>query len=304
MQLYQSLCNVSVVVVTIIAIVFRILSNPLANVFQKVLTTKGQHPLAVNFLTYLALSLLCLSVAGRVPWSQLPVAFWLFSVLGGVAGAVGNGFLIKALQKGDLSVLGPINAYKSVVGLLIGFLLLGEVPGWWGITGVVLIIGGSYFVLDTTNDKFSWTLLKRKEIQYRLLALVLTAIEAVFIKKIILASTVTIAFISWCWFGALFSFLLLPVYHISWQAIIKKIKASHFSYYLFLVMCIGTMQFTTNYVLNHMAVGYALALFQLSTIVSVVLGHRLFKEQNLAKKLLGSVIMIGGSVLIILLKKG
>ena len=58
----------------------------------------------------------------------------------------------------------------------------------------------------------------------------------------------------------------------------------------------------TNYTFKHMAVGYALSLFQLSTIVSVLLGYRFFKEQNIWKKLIGSAIMITGSVLIILLK--
>jgi drug/metabolite transporter (DMT)-like permease len=51
-----------------------------------------------------------------------------------------------------------------------------------------------------------------------------------------------------------------------------------------------------------MAVGYALSLFQLSTIVSVLLGHKFFKELNIRKKLIGSAIMIMGSVIIILLK--
>lgn len=51
-----------------------------------------------------------------------------------------------------------------------------------------------------------------------------------------------------------------------------------------------------------MEVGYALALFQLSTIVSIFLGYRIFKEENIMKKLIGSVIMVAGSVMIILLK--
>lgn len=62
------------------------------------------------------------------------------------------------------------------------------------------------------------------------------------------------------------------------------------------------MQFTTNYTFKHMAVGYALSLFQLSTIVSVLLGHKIFKEQDIRKKLIGSAIMIIGSIVIILLK--
>lgn len=62
------------------------------------------------------------------------------------------------------------------------------------------------------------------------------------------------------------------------------------------------MQYTTNYVFDHMEVGYALALFQLSTIVSILLGYRIFKETDIRKKLVGAFIMIIGSILIILLK--
>jgi drug/metabolite transporter (DMT)-like permease len=245
---------------------------------------------------------LCILIAFRVPWSGLPHQFWTWAVLSGIAGAVGNGFLVKALQQGDLSVLGPINAYKAVVGIIVGIFLLGEWPNVWGAAGTALIIWGSYFVLDTTEERFSWALLRRKEIQYRIWALVLTAIEAVLIKKVIQASDVTTAFLSWCWFGAFFSFWLLPLYKISFAAEVKRFTRSDAGKFALLILCLGTMQLTTNYVFDHMPVGYALALFQLSTIVSVLLGYRVFKEKHIRQKLIGAVIMIAGSLLIILLK--
>ena len=49
-----------------------------------------------------------------------------------------------------------------------------------------------------------------------------------------------------------------------------------------------------------MNVAYALALFQLSAVVSVVLGHRIFAEKEIFKKTMGSLIMIAGAVLIVL----
>lgn len=289
-------------IILTLAVLIRILSNPLGNVFQKTLTARGHHPLAVNFLTYAGLSILCLPLAFSVPWTSLPLPFWVYSVLGGLAGAMGNGFLVKALQRGDLSVLGPVNAYKSVVGLITGIFLLGELPNLLGLLGIALIIWGSYFVLDTTEERFSWSLLRRKEIQYRIWALVLTAIEAVFIKKVILHSSVSTAFLSWCWGGALFSFFLLPLYGLRISSATGKVRPPDYATYLYLIACIGVMQLTTNYVLDRMAVGYALSLFQLSTIVSVLLGYRVFREEQIGKKLVGAFIMLAGSVLIILLK--
>src|SRR5665647_1799070 len=111
--------------------------------------------------------------------------------------------------------------------------------------GIAFIIYGSYFVLDTTEERFTWALLRKSEIQYRIGAMVLSAIEAVFIKKIILASSVTLAFVSWCWFGALFSFLLLFVYRIDLKKEIRKVDRSNVRKYFFLIVCVGTMQFTT-----------------------------------------------------------
>lgn len=256
----------------------------------------------VNFLTYLLLSLACIYTALGIEWKALPDQFWHFSLLAGMAGALGNGFLVKALHKGDLSVLGPVNSYKSVVGLVFGIFLLGEIPNVWGVLGIALIIYGSYFVLDTTEEGFSWQLLKRSEIQYRIWAMILTAIEAVFIKRIILASSTTIAFISWCFFGAFFSFLLLFVNRLSLQEEARHAAPVDYMRYALLIICIGTMQYTTNYAFEQLPVGYALSLFQLSSIASVLLGYRIFNEQDIRKKLIGSVVMIIGSVVIVLLK--
>jgi len=288
---------------TACAVVLRILSNPLSNAFQKQLTAKKNHPLVVNFLSYLILSLACIFVAFGVSWYELPASYWYFSILSGMVGALGNGFLVKALEKGDLSVLGPVNAYKSVIGIVVGIFLLREIPNVWGVLGIGLIIYGSYFVLDTTDERFSWALLRKSEIQFRIWAMILTAIEAVLIKRIILVSSPTIAFISWCWFGAIFSFVLLKVYRLDLKKEFKKITRSNLNKYALLVVCIGTMQYSTNYTFNHIPVGYALSLFQLSILISVFLGHRIFKELGIRKKLIGSAIMIAGSILIILLQK-
>lgn len=287
---------------TSIAVILRILSNPTGNVFQKQLTAKRNHPLIVNFLTYLLLSLICIFFIKSIRWSEFPTEFWTYSVMGGIAGALGNGFLVKALENGDLSVLGPINSYKAVVGIVGGIILLGEMPNIIGLLGIALIVYGSYFVLDTIGERFSWALLKKPEIQFRIWAMILTAIEAVFIKKVILASSATIAFVCWCWFGALFSFLLLFIYRLKPMHEIRKVTVADIKKYIFLVVCVGIMQLTTNYTFDHMPVGYALSLFQLSILISVLLGHRIFKEMGIRRKIIGSVIMITGSVIIILFK--
>jgi drug/metabolite transporter (DMT)-like permease len=284
------------------AVVLRIMANPLSNVIQKNLALSKQHPLFINFLSYLFLAALSLLLLVRNSLTGLDAGFWIYTILGGIAGAFGNAFIVKALEAGELSVLGPINAYKSVVGIVVAFLLIGELPNEWGFLGIALIIFGSYFVLSTGPGEFSWSILKQPAIKFRLAALVLTGIQAVFDKKIIQHSNLELAFVSWCVFGALFSFLICIVFRVSIGTCLQSIDPAIASRYLVLCLSIALMTASTNYVFKHMPVGEALALFQISIIISVFLGYRIFSEQGLVKKLIGSAIMITGSLFILLMK--
>jgi drug/metabolite transporter (DMT)-like permease len=286
----------------ILAVIIRILVNPFSNVLQKQITIKGQHPLFINLATYFLLAFISIFLVYDISIQSLDTAFWIYSIAGGITGALGNGFIVKALEKGDLSILGPINAYKSIVGMVFAYILIREVPNAWGILGVAFIIIGSYFVLDTTEEKFSWQLFKTPAIQYRLAALILTGIQAVLDKKVIEHSNLTIAFAGWSIFGAGFSLIFIVFTKVSLQREFEKLNRTILIKYFFLVITVGLMLASTNYTLSHMPVGYALALFQLSILLSVVLGHRLFNELHLAKKLIGASIMIIGSAMIILLK--
>lgn len=60
------------------------------------------------------------------------------------------------------------------------------------------------------------------------------------------------------------------------------------------------MQLSTNWVFAYMQVGLALALFQLSGVISVILGLLFFGEKNFWPKLAGSLIMCMGAAAVIL----
>ncbi|PSL03810.1 DMT family transporter [Cecembia rubra] len=284
----------------ILAILIRIISNPISNVVQKKLTVY-QHPFFVNFISYSCLAVISIILVWDYPVMELSSGFWAYAIFGGICGAFGNGFLIKALEMGQLSVLGPINSYKSVVGIIIAYLLMGEIPSIWGFSGVTLIIAGSYFVLNDSRGKFSWNLLRQEAIIYRFMALILTGTQAVFDKQVILHSNLTLAFASWCIFGALFSFPVLVLFKVDIQKEFRKINQYSILKYFWLIISIAIMVVSTNYTFSHMQVGPALALFQGSILVTVFFGYRFFQEGHFVKKIVGSLIMIGGSVLIILL---
>ncbi len=279
------------ILLNIIAILFRIFSNSFSNVFQKKLTKSGEAATCINCINYILMSLMSIPLLLLVNFSLITPEFWLYAIAGGITGAIGNCFMVLALKQGELSVLGPINSYKAIVGMIFGIFLLHEYPNIYGVLGIGLIIIGSYFILESPKA------LLRKDIQYRIYALIFTAIEAVFIKKVIILSSIASSFIISSFLGAIFSYLIMRI--LENEKLHTPTKKNSIMY-ISTTLCFAIMTFTTAYVFKYMNVGYALSLFQLSIILNVILGYKLFNEKKLIKKLLGSLIILIGSAAILI----
>lgn len=288
-------------ITTTVTVVVRILTNALSNVFQKRLTGQSQHPLVINFISYFLLSIAGLVLIRGESSSTLGGEFLFYSILTGLTGALGNGCIVKALQMGELSVLGPVNAWKSVIGLLTAFVLIGEHPNWLAVGGIGLIVIGSYVVLRAGNGAGGLTLevFRQPAIRYRLLALVLTGIQAVFDKQVIRYSNLRLAFASWAVSGAVFALAILSLRRIDLRGELSRLDRGLVGNYLLLTILIGLMVGSTNLAFSLMPVAAALSLFQLSILLSVFFGVKLFNETGLWRKLAGASIMIAGSLLIL-----
>lgn len=270
----------------ICAIIIRIFSNSYLNVFQKLLTNRGEHSSIVNFYNYLGLSLLgYIACYGQIVFciNNLPDILIM-----GLLGALGNYFIIKALSCGELSTLAPINSYKPIIALIFGFILLKEIPSIYDIIGILLVILGTMFLIES---KFLYT----KAILYRFAALVFSGCEAIFIKKVIITSDISSAFFYWALAGFVFSMIFAFLSHHP-----LKISSRNLRYQILLVLSVAVMQYSTNFVFSKMNVAQSLALFQLSSIVSVFLGINIFKERGLVKKLFAAFLMLIGAVILIL----
>ncbi len=290
---------------TTLAVVLRIVANPLANVFQKRLVQSAIHPLVVIGMTHALLTVLVLPFVARVAWQSLAPGFWTNMALCAVLAVAGNVLLVASLHRTDLSLLGPINAYKAVLSLALATVLLGEVPSAFGMLGVLLIVVGSVLVVDRAPGQQRAhavaQLFGDRGVQLRLAALVCSATEAVFLKRAQMYGSPSTTFLAWVFLGvvpaALAAALLLgrdlgPQLH--------RLRREWPSYGA-LAITTGAMQLATLLVFRVMPVGYALALFQLSAVVSVLLGARYFAERSMGRRLAGSAVMVAGAALIVTL---
>ena len=269
----------------LISIISRIFSNSYINVCQKFLTIKGEYPSVVNFYTYLGLTLIGL-IGCQKPIFSIEILYNFFIM--GLLGTLGNYFIIKALAIGELSTLASINSYKPIVALIFGIFLLNEIPGTKELIGILFILAGTFFLHKNITFFNKATL-------FRFLALLLSGTEALFIKKIISLTDIPSSFFYW----ALASFTFTFFFAITSRHSIS-IKKENIKFQILLVILVAIMQYSTNYVFAHMNVAYALALFQLSTLVSIFLGTNIFKESGFVKKVIASTIMLLGSIIIII----
>jgi drug/metabolite transporter (DMT)-like permease len=217
---------------------------------------------------------------------------------------IGYVFLWYALRSSDLSVLGPINAYKAVIALLLSVVLVGEVPNLSGVIGVALIVAGSYFVVDRVPGEARRSAYRKfigePGVRLRFLALICSATESVFLKRALLVGDPITAFLVWvllCFTLAAVGTMLL---RIDLRVEVARLR-SEWRTLPWLAATTGLMQLTTLLTFQKLQVGYSLALFQLSTLVTVYLGHRYFQEQHIRRRLLGSLIMVTGAILIVTL---
>ncbi len=283
----------------------RIVANPFSNVFQKVLTKRSADPLFVIVLTHALLSIVCLPLI-LILRPDLSHVFWLNISVVVILTVSGNALMVQAVKLSDLSVLGPVNAYKSIISLIPGMILLGESPGTLGIAGLGLIVGGSYFIVDKNVTEPKRNVFVRffteRGVQYRFAAMAISATEAVFLKKALLASSPLITFALWAVLG--FGVSAAAVGAINGSKISKQrqIAVASIRTYLWLAVSTGVMQLCTIIVLGGFKVGYALALFQTSTLLSLFLGYKVFQEKNILERLVGSLVMVAGAVLIVLAK--
>jgi drug/metabolite transporter (DMT)-like permease len=290
---------------TTLFIAIRIFANPISNLSQKQLTQRAAHPVFIITAVHALLAAMCAVLWVTVGPISVPPDVWTTMIIAAMLAVTGNVLLIYALRETDLSVLGPINAYKSVVSLVLGVFLIGERPTTAGVAGVALIVAGSYFVIDKAVGQPAGNafvrFFKERGIQMRFAALFFSATEAIFLKRAIVASSPPAVFVLWSVLGLLIALgaavILLRNEFLPQLRLVRKTSRT----YLFLAFTTGVMQLATLLTFRDLQVGYSLALFQLSAIVSVVLGRRYFGEGHLRERLVGSAFMAAGAALIVVL---
>jgi drug/metabolite transporter (DMT)-like permease len=72
---------------------------------------------------------------------------WLVFVLLGFLGMMGHYFMIKAFEFAPVSLLAPFDYTTLIWATILGFILFGDLPDTWTISGAIIITSSGLYLM-------------------------------------------------------------------------------------------------------------------------------------------------------------
>ncbi len=225
--------------------------------------------------------------------------FWMGFLGSGIIQVINTILYMRAISKGDISTVMPMLSFTPLVLLFASPFTIGELPNIIGILGIFLIVIGSY-ILNIDLKKMSLlepfkAIIKNKGTRYMLIVAILWGISGIFDKISIKNSSVLqhITFLN------ILVFFCVTIFVIAQKKFnLEKMKESKVN--LFLVSLFTTGSYLFHFIaLSLTLVAYVVSIKRISSVFAVLLGYYFLNEPNVRQRLLGSMIMFVGVILII-----
>lgn len=212
-------------------------------------------------------------------------------------------FSFRAIKLAEISLLAPMAAFNPVFTTLIASLTLREMPGLRGWLGILVIVTGAYLLnLHSWREGLlmPWKkLLVNRGVVLILICYFIWGVTPIFEKLAIQHTEPQVPpFVSLV-AGFFLGLGLLPVMLKKSKHPWQQIK-EHWRAFLVTGLLGGLAAAAAFTAFSLTYLGYATAVFKLSMIFAVLWGHWFLKEAAMKEKLLASMVMFIGVLLLIL----
>ncbi|HUG41272.1 MAG TPA: EamA family transporter [Longimicrobiales bacterium] len=235
-------------------------------------------------------------------------AFWTALAVSGGINALATPLLVLALQRSDLSLVAPVTSLTPLFMLATGAVVLGELPGPLGIAGVAVIVAGAY-LLSVSEVRAGplapfRVLVRDPGARTMLVVAFLYSISAAYDKVGTGASDPLF------WAAAIHAVtagFLLPVAFLRARGTARRRRAvpsrgprgaAPAILFAGIFTAIGAAAQMTALMMTLAA--FVIAVKRTSTLFGVLLGHALFREENVRERLVGAAVMLAGFLMITL----
>jgi drug/metabolite transporter (DMT)-like permease len=267
--------------------------------------TQSLDPMVVLFLSLIfALPFMILILVFTTGFPSVNLYFFLAIGAAAVLDVVAMSASYKAIKLSPLSEISPISSFTPMFALIFAVIFLHEVPTGIRLLGVIIVVVGAYLLNISEIKKGFLEPIKKlaysKGVQLFFLTNFLWSITPI-LQKTAIKNTFPLTPLV----GPLFDYAL--VIAIISPVVIKKLYQSketvrNVKKSLWVFVLIGIFgalsQYAAYTAFSLTNPGYALSVFRLSAIFTIVLAYFFLKEKNIGEKLLGAIVMIIGVILI------
>ncbi len=262
---------------------------------------------------YLALARTIMACVIVIPfiivlWDKLifNTRFFVILFIAGITGSTGFMFYMLGLKYGKLSRSVPLLNLSPIITVLIALMIVGEMPSWVGLIGILITIIGLYILnIEKVSKKNIChpfvSIFKNKGTRYMLTVTFIWGIGAAIDKSAVLASDVLTYILLAYFFNLFWMFWILLIK--DRKDFLTNIKQV-FKYNFWGATLIGIISLCVIYFqFNAIALTYAayvITIKRTSVILSVIAGYLFFREKkHFATALVGAIIMVVGVVLLV-----
>ena len=279
----------------------RLLGSVTASVLQKRLLSAGVGTGRLWLVTYGYLLVPAVGILAASRGMAGP-EFWTAALVAALLDVAGNVAMASALRDTDLSIFGPLNAFRPALAWIAGWLFLGEHPTTSGIAGVIILTLGAFWLLwpSGANGSSEGSTGRLRAAAWRLAGLALSTAGAVFLKRATLTGSVGLTLGVWIVGGWLSTLILWVATHrfrsLLWNHAVPNLRASlglHAAVFL-------VMQWLTLEVFRRTLLTYSFAFFQLGMVLQVLIGRWVLREAEFRKRLVACLVMGIGALLVLI----
>lgn len=206
-------------------------------------------------------------------------------------------FLVFAgVKYSPLSLTVPFQALTPLVALVPAFFILGEVPSWLGLSGILLVVAGGYVLnLETVRGDGIWgpmkAIARERGTRYMLGAAVLFGLAAVQGKDLSLKSSVLWAALT---FFTAHNLVIIGIIAATRAGGIKRL-CSLYKPGLLIAVIWAVHIYCHFTAVMEVDVAYMISIKRLNGLIAVLLGGVLFREANMLQRLMGAACMSAGA---------
>jgi drug/metabolite transporter (DMT)-like permease len=229
-----------------------------------------------------------------IPVPPLDLTFWICLAVGLPLELSAFLCYMRAIKVSPLSLTLPFLAFTPAFVILSGYLVLGETPSTCGITGIAMIVVGSY-LLHLNQVRRNWlapvqAVFMEQGSWLMLLVAMIYSLTATIGKLAILHSSPTFFGVA---YFLLFTLLVFSLFPLIPRAHVRNLFAKPFPG-VASGLALAGMIFSHTFAISLIQAAYMLSIKRSSLLFGVIFGAVFFRERNLRERLLGASVMMSG----------